>query len=385
MTKKFSSPFIVLILAVLFSALPGCGNQSAEEDFMEAEVLVSKGEYRRALDAYTLITEKYPASPYTPRSILKTARLMDRYLDDETGAGHLYAELFYSYPDSEVLFEAATDLGAIHSRRGDHPKAIEQYQWIVDRIGRPERDSYKLLITGEYIEMNDFIQARIELADLMEERPETGLADKVLYRTALTYYLEGELDEAIDAFDRIIEEYPTESLAIEARLYKALALEESGSLAEARDQLKALKDDYPNPRAIEARVAAIEKRIKKKTTTKRRARKPRRKSAARKAKPKTKATPKAKPKAVAAPKPAPARVASPDASPEGATTLTGAKPASRPESPTRESAKSADKPKPASSVTNAEQPEEGRTPPAPLPMPVSSPDKGPSGTTTLGR
>ncbi len=117
-------------------------------------------------------------------------------------------------------------------------------------------------IAEEYISLNDFIQARVELKELIREIPETPLMPEARYLMAATYYLEGSYDEAIAEYDRFVANYPDHRLSLDAKLAKATALDESGRLKDALSLLSQLKLEYVDDEVVKLRIESAEERLK---------------------------------------------------------------------------------------------------------------------------
>jgi TolA-binding protein len=231
--------------------------------FDDAEGLLSEGRYIEAVGVYSRLISTFPESPYVPGSQYKIALIHNLYLDDVSGAMKLYSELLYLYPNSPEAALARADRARIFSGIGDHLSAIEEYQWLLEKGPNEKSDDFRYNLAMEYIRINDFGQARVELEELLSTAPFTPLAPQSYYQLANTYYLEGSLEKAIAAYDVVVSKFPGHGVSLEARLSKAAALEEAGRLKEALSLLKELEDEYPNREVIKIRIASTEERLKK--------------------------------------------------------------------------------------------------------------------------
>lgn len=252
--------FLALLAAVML--VHGCSSYKAEPLYDAAEKSLSEGNYQEALASYTGVVNEFPGSAYAARSQYRIADIYDRHLNEPDKALQAYSAVRYMYPTRVEARRATASMAAIHSRLGDHRKAVEEYQTLLSGPPR-ERLEYRRLIAAEYVMMNDFRQARIEYEELAasEELP-PELLPEILFQIGSTYYISGQAEEAVRKFDEIIRRYPDDPLAIQARLGKGNALAEAGRTGEALEVLRSLLKDYPNKEALMTRIEWIERRVK---------------------------------------------------------------------------------------------------------------------------
>lgn len=241
----------------------GCSSSPAIDGFAEAERLLGGGEFHAAIAGFSMVVDRYPESEVAAKSQYMTGYIYLRHINDLDRAMESFSALFYLYPRSPEVYLARKDRVEVFSSRGEHLRAIEELQWVVKKAPANERDGLKLRIALEYEKVNEFRAARAELAELMETTVDPALLARVSYHRAALYYLEGDCEKAIEAFDQVASRFPGDNVAMDARLGTAVCLEETGRLAEALSMLKALLGVYPNEQAVKIRMASIEERISK--------------------------------------------------------------------------------------------------------------------------
>ncbi len=251
-------PLIIFFLIIVSS----CAKDPAGETFDRAENLFADGMFTEAIAAYSEVVRLYPESPYAPKSQLKLGLIYGRHLKDFKKALDAYSKLFFLYPRSKETIVAHRERAHIFSELGDPRRAIEEYQILLEKDTFGKKDLYQYSIAMEYVKLNDLVQARIELQDLIDAYPSSGLLPEAYYQVANTFYLEGRLKEAVKSFDKVIDRFGDLPVALEAALGKAASLEELGELTEALGILEDLKDHYPNPKVVETRIEWIKKRLK---------------------------------------------------------------------------------------------------------------------------
>lgn len=263
--RKPDRPRGGLCLSAFFAVLllfAGCSSYRAEPLYDSAERSLSDGAYHEALEGYGRVIDEFPGSSFAAKSQYRIADIYDRHLNEPDKALQAYSEVRYMYPARGEARAAAAGIAGIYSRGGDHKKAVEEYQALLDGPAT-ERLIYKRLIAAEYLMMNDFRQARIEYEELASsDGLPAGLVPEILYQIASTYYIGGQAEEAARRFDEIIRKYPEAGIVMEARLGKGNALAEAGRTGEALSILRSLEREYPNKEALRVRIELLERRLK---------------------------------------------------------------------------------------------------------------------------
>ncbi len=169
------------------------------------------------------------------------------------------------YPKAKEAYMARKDLAAIYSAAGDHTKAVEQYQWILDsRIEPLKAEDYRYTIALEYFKMNDLAQAGTELKELLATAEKKDIIAKALLLQGDTFYITGKTNEAIQTFKKIISKLPEDPAAVKAAFNLAKALEDTDKEDEALAILNSLRDTYPNKDVLERTIKGIKTRKKEK-------------------------------------------------------------------------------------------------------------------------
>ncbi len=256
MTKR--ALYILMVVVLL-----GCSGADRDSLFFKAEELLSHGRYEDALEHYARFVDLYPESEFAPKSQYMIGYILSHHLARPDEAMDSYAMVVNLYPESPYTVKAREDMARLYSLRGDHRAAITQYDWLIKNGAKEKRPEYRYSTALEYIKMNEFKQARVELEELLKDDASPDMTPRILYQIANTYYLEGSLEKAISVYDRIIEEHKEHPVYIEARLGKASVLEKQGSLREALGLLTELEREYPDSDTVKIRINSTRKRLKK--------------------------------------------------------------------------------------------------------------------------
>ncbi|HAG51184.1 MAG TPA: hypothetical protein DHU69_08490 [Deltaproteobacteria bacterium] len=258
---SISQPLIFCLL--LFTVFFGCSQDPALPLYEKAEEYFSKMDYLNAVEGYSSVVSKYPESSYAPTSQYKIGFINSHYLKNVSRAMNAYATLILLYPKSKEVILARQDLADIYINSGDYRRAIGEYQWLMENAGIAQRDDYHYQIAAAYLKLTDLRQARIEFQEIVKNSPNSQLGPQVYYQIANTYYLEGNCQDAIKAYENVALFYPSSPFASEAKLGKAMCIEEMGNLTEAVELYRELEKSYPNPDIIRVRIEGIESRENK--------------------------------------------------------------------------------------------------------------------------
>jgi len=256
---------LALILLPL-SVLTACrGVDKAQESYMEAEELLGRGKFLLALDKYETVARDFETTPYAPKSLYKKALIYNRFLGDKERAIETYYEVLAVYPEANEAYMTRRDLAALYSLAGNHTKAVEQYQWMLDSRREPKKtEDYRYIIALEYFKMNDFEQAGTELKELLAAARKKDIIAKARMLRGDTFYITGKLTEAISAFQEIITAHPGSPLALRASFKEAKALEDMGKEKEALAMLQSLSHTYPNKDVLLLTIKGVKTRMREK-------------------------------------------------------------------------------------------------------------------------
>ncbi len=252
---------VVLFLIVVTAA--GCSNKAEERAFFRAERALGEGEYLEAIAFYKIFVEEFPDSAHAPEAQYKIGVVYNSHLKNAKKALEAYAMLLYLFPGSPEAVLAREERAKAYSSWGRHRESIAEYAWMLEYGNEEKAGLYRYNIALEYIKMNDYGQARIELDELIKSAPDEKLLANAYYQVATALQLSGDFSAAVKAYDLFINTFPEHKLNSDAMLHKATVLEQSGKLKEALALLKVLRTQYPElavPLAI--KIASAEKRLR---------------------------------------------------------------------------------------------------------------------------
>ncbi|MBI5235648.1 MAG: tetratricopeptide repeat protein [Deltaproteobacteria bacterium] len=261
-SAAISGAALLLAFLIITAGLAACSADPAEQVFNKAEKSLGLGAHLEAISQYSYVLGKYPASRSAPTSQYRIAYIYNKHLNDKKKALEAYSTLLLIYPSSAFVADALSDMATIYSQADDHAKSIEFYQRLL-KERREGRDEVQYLIATEYILLNDFKQAHIELMELLKSGASARLTPNVYLQIANVYYIEGRHNEAVEWYGKAADGFPDTDAGHEAGLGVARALNESGRPLESLAALKAMESQagYKNKGSARALAETIEKRL----------------------------------------------------------------------------------------------------------------------------
>lgn len=196
--------------------------------------------YPYAEQAYSLILEKYPNSPYRAQAkygLARTYHLEGNYQN----ALMIYSELVETYQKSYEAQNALYRIGDIKLNIVFDPAgARNAYQKILKHHSRSQKRYEAIFKIGEtYSAEGDFERARACYQKPLKERKLSfGIRSQSLYRLALLDFGEEKWDDAIKKLDKIVKSPPKNKSGEEQKLVNdalelILLIEESRNSKEA--------------------------------------------------------------------------------------------------------------------------------------------------------
>lgn len=169
-------------------------------------------------------------------------------------AADTYARLAGNYPDSPLLTIALYREAWAHFSAGEHAKAQQKAEALLERPGLPDMDTIRMglrfLVGLSLFERRNHDEAIIafeQVLQLPETLPEWAVyAPKARYQMLWCYFLKEDDEKAKAAADRFLEAFPDHSLAGDVLFVKGETLFRMGKFLEARNEYLDLLSNYPD-------------------------------------------------------------------------------------------------------------------------------------------
>ena len=252
-------------LLVLLALAVGCSATSRRLD--EANAARHAGRAREALLGYQEVLGELGDGRLAESDAalrLKALRYAAdvSYLDlgEYQQAISYYRRVVALYPRTDEAWRARAATGDIYRERlGDPVAAITQWADIAAGDS-PEAPRFQLRVAREYLDLENWAQARTEARILRERWPGSELADEAQLLTAQAWALETRGDEAQRAFQALLERRPRPDVAARALEGQAHLAAQEGKLDRALDLYRQALTAHPSPESIRGAIASIRKR-----------------------------------------------------------------------------------------------------------------------------
>jgi tetratricopeptide (TPR) repeat protein len=254
-----------LAAALAVATLLACG--SAARKLEEANALRYRGDPRGALAAYKAILAELGEGPLAGGEAAVRWKAL-RYagdvsyleLGDFDGAIAYYRRIISLHPGEPQAYEARGAIGDIvRDRFADPMAAIAQYATIA-ASDAPQAAEYQLEVARQYLELENFAQARTEARILRERWPEGRLADEAQLLTAQAWSLEHRDEEALGAFQALLDRKPAPDVAARALAGLAHIHAQGARFDRALELYAEALPNHPNPESIHTAIEAVRDR-----------------------------------------------------------------------------------------------------------------------------
>ncbi|NIS24042.1 tetratricopeptide repeat protein, partial [candidate division KSB1 bacterium] len=204
----------------------GKTRSTGQELYFFAEKALQAGEFKFAQQAYDLILDKYPSSPFKVRASygLARAKQMQGFANEAIQA---YEALIATAPQNPWSEDALFQIGEIYfADLFEVDKALDTFKSLVEKYpgGKKTLDTY--------FRIGDCLTAKGNFADARTwyEKPlDAGktnwvVKDRALYKTAYLDFMRGEYDPALERLNRITEDMQKKTASDQNYVNDALEL-----------------------------------------------------------------------------------------------------------------------------------------------------------------
>lgn len=160
-------------------------------------------------------------------------------------AADYYSQLLEKYPESQHAGTAALSLGQLLFKRGQYEEAVQRFHGVLAAQDSQSADAaHWIAITrlrqGKPEEALQVIKSALQWA---EDTP--NLVNLQMDYADALYAIPTRLDEAREAYEKIVEEHPQHALAPRAAYNAAFAALQAGKLADARKWSELFLNRFP--------------------------------------------------------------------------------------------------------------------------------------------
>ncbi len=210
-------------------------------------------DYRKALNNYDQIVQRYTQSPQIVDAIIGIARCQENTGDYE-GASKTYTDLLYQYPACDQFDDIKQKVEFIKHHKIKNPDAgIEKLARLMGEV-LTEKSKAKLSLKLGAIYFNDlkdYESAASQFSNAIEGGlNEDDLIDAFYFR-ARAYHLQSELDpdltgKAINEYDEFLKQFPKSKWTEDASYFSYILKSQQKSSTEIISLAREFLSSYPN-------------------------------------------------------------------------------------------------------------------------------------------
>ncbi|HTY44962.1 MAG TPA: tetratricopeptide repeat protein [Patescibacteria group bacterium] len=215
----------------------------------KADVLYNAGNYKEAVDIYTLALEKTPGT--VPREIVDKMHYGLAWVFLKEGefkkAIEEFQKLAQRTEDKIIKITTLCQIGDAYQDAGDYPKAIETYDGILK--------DYSDSLYGDYVQYQlgltmlksgNYPGAILAFQSLKTNFPQSKLLDEASYALGLSYFQSEDYKASREVFERFPREFKDSKLKSQAAYLCGTSLFNLGDFPAAIEVFKEIIKNYPN-------------------------------------------------------------------------------------------------------------------------------------------
>jgi len=254
--KRLAWPVICVLV------VSACTSSRIDRALKSADALRGAQNFDAALSAYQSIIKKFPGKPKLSKVYLHLGDLYFYNLKENDHAVDTYNVVLQKWPLSSDAALAMQHLAELYGQESRYDRVIEMYSDLLKYFPEnPDRYSFMHEIAAMYLKMNNFIQARLELQPLLNDKDvPADIQAQSWYDMGETYFLEGNESQAITYYKKVIELFPKSTLVPMAKLQMAQCYEDLNDLPNAVALEREIRTQYPDNEAVTAKLKFMEKR-----------------------------------------------------------------------------------------------------------------------------
>jgi TolA-binding protein len=253
---------------MLFTLAAGCNmlDRTAISEYEAATKRWNAGDYPTAVRMYFALVKEHPRSSRADDALYWAGVTQFLYLGQTEQALQTLHLVLKRYPREDIAPQAQWYIAQIHELGyNDYARAIEEYRKAIEYPDREVKEKSLYSLADCLFRLGKIEDSREVWTRQVEEFSTGPNVRLAYYRLGTSAFSKGELDKAEAYYRKALENNPDRELAIKASVALAGCLEAGDHLAEALKLYKELAPVYQNKEAIAIKIAALEKRIIKKS------------------------------------------------------------------------------------------------------------------------
>ncbi len=237
--------------------------RSTTLDLKRAERESQSGSTVEAVQRCQRILAKEPRSTAGLKAARLGARLALLDLKDARLAITFYRHLIMYSPDNEERRNAQITIAqTYYENLNDYRSAIAEYSKLVSMARDPNEEfHFRMPLAKSYYFLNNYVQARAELKTLLSKDVLANVRFDIFLLLANISMTLKKLDDAAEAFRKLLNEYPERARKESVALNLVMVLEEQKKYAEAIEILVSIRNNSNNVDFIDLRIKRFNERL----------------------------------------------------------------------------------------------------------------------------
>ena len=255
---------LMAVAAAIMLSVAGCDWQ-AEWLYRSGLQAMERGEYPKARASFLRLSQDYPDHRYAAEAMLHRARILWIQEGQKEAAQVAYLDLLRDYPEAPETQTAMRELLEIYLDAPDQAiRAIQTAEQFVSRYPRSEHYDWAIGVLADlYVKTGQFEQAIHELSQAHGGARDAVVRGRIAVKLLEVQFLANDADAVIRTAPAVVDELPQQLDAERVRALYTLALahEIRQNFESAIALLEQLESMHPNPKAVRAKIKALEERM----------------------------------------------------------------------------------------------------------------------------
>lgn len=248
-----------LILLFGFLFLSSCNfTPKLQQEILLAQDLISKGEYKNATGLYEKILTMNMGPELRVKILYQLADLYSIFLGDAQKGKKYYSKVFEVTSEVTNQIKALERIGELNfTYLKDYKEALATYQALL-KIAAPGTDlnffQYRMALS--YFHQGNYEQAHFDFEKISEDS-QNNYHIIAIYYLGMIHFRKSDWQSAINVWKKYLEIEKRRDKIIEVRFLMANAYETMENLKEAYSTYYSLLGEYPNTEVIQNRLKAV--------------------------------------------------------------------------------------------------------------------------------
>jgi tetratricopeptide (TPR) repeat protein len=236
-----------------------CGFSTPEWELKKAEKAEKENRYQEAIQFYYKYLRKNVDNQKSIEPALKIYQISSVNLPNPSLIEKSLKHIILRSDDEKQRMDAQFKLGNHYfDNVNDYESAIAQFNRFIALSKRKHDNNLaRLKVAKSYFYLNNFYQAKVEIDDILSNKPDSDLKFDTYILKASVLQSEKLYKEAAEVYEKLFEEFPAKSEKEQVYLNLAIVYQDNKDFNKAIETLKKYRDKHNNPEFIDEKIKAI--------------------------------------------------------------------------------------------------------------------------------